>query len=474
MKRWIGTFLNTIAASLAVLMVLSVVIVVALAMTSAQTGLSSSAIVRSALNKVQDYIGTGEGRLTRVSENMVSLRGEFSRAFFALEQRVQTLEQQVGAGYPPAMPQKTGGFIRAQLQAPPLAAPPKAAFGGAISEDMLRRDPINSPPTIKVKASNTPDVCYSGCRYQTLRAAYRDVRAGDTITLAPGFYTECLVVKKSIAIVGLKGPNGERAEFTAQCRGKGAFVVQTDQFELRGVAIRDVSVRDNNGACVRLDPQTGTVRVSDIVCSNSQNGILGSARKAIFIDSSLFVGNGGAGRAHAIYVQSTPELVVRNSIIQSTKGAGHTLKSGAERTIVQNSILAALDSENSRAIDLFAGGTLIVTDSVLEQGPNSQNHDVVYFAGEASRINLSAEHIALFENNWIIYDYKEGRCCRWLAAGKKLAPIIFRHNKLVGINSQNLEGLEMEDNLEFEDRAAAGLPPYTGQLDSLPFPAAWK
>jgi hypothetical protein len=87
---------------------------------------------------------------------------------------------------------------------------------------------------------------------------------------------------------------------------------------------------------------------------------------------------------------------------------------------------------------------------------------------------LSAEHIALFENNWIIYDYKEGRCCRWLAAGKKLAPIIFRHNKLVGINSQNLEGLQMEDNQEFEDRAAAGLPPYTGQLESLPFPAAWK
>jgi hypothetical protein len=133
-----------------------------------------------------------------------------------------------------------------------------------------------------------------------------------------------------------------------------------------------------------------------------------------------------------------------------------------------------LGSENSRTIDFYAGGTLVVTDSILQQGPNSQNHDVSHIAGESRRLNLSAEHIAVFENNWIIFDYKDNRCCRWLVAGEKFGPIIFRNNRLVGINSYKLGGLQMEGNQEFKDRADAGLPAYTGELASLLLPKAWQ
>jgi len=474
MSQWFGFVARTVIVCVVLVGVAGGAAVAGVAAISAIFGLAPVAVVETALNKLQAQVGIGNDELTRVTKNVVSLRGEFSQAFGKLEARVHKIEQSLG-DYPAQItPQKTGGFIKTQLATPPMMEAPRTKFGGAITEDMLDREPKASPPDFSYTAPKTADVCMSGCRFQTLNAAYNAAKDGGSITVAPGLYPECLLVKKSILIVGQKGPDGARAEFNTACRGKGAFVVQAKQFELRGVMIRDIAVRDRNGACLRIDPITSKVRVSDIICSNSETGILGSAKEAIFIDSSLFIGNGFGGRAHGVYVHLTPELIVRNTIIHSSKGAGHTLKSGAARTIIQNSILAALDSENSRTIDFYGGGTLVVTCSVLQQGPNSQNHDMINFASEANRINISAEHIALFEDNWIIFDYKNNRCCRWLVAGTKLGPIIFRNNRLVGINSHNMSGLQMEGNREFKDRAEAGLPKYTGMLASLPLPKAWQ
>ena len=125
-------------------------------------------------------------------------------------------------------------------------------------------------------------------------------------------------------------------------------------------------------------------------------------------------------------------------------------------------------------MDFYGGGTLIVTGSVLQQGPNSENHDLIALARESRRVNLSAEHIALFEDNLFIFDHKPSRCCRWLATGRALGPVIFRNNRLVSINDHKFEGLTMENNQEFATRSDAGLPEYNGELNSIPMPTAWN
>lgn len=471
MARWVG-----FAAKATVFCVVLVAVTGAAAAggvlaVAQMTGQGPKQVVAKALSMLPEAAG---GSYDDLADNIIALRTEFSTAFAGLEARVATLESRAAGHGGVLRPDRAVAPIPIQLELPPMEAAPTTRFGGAITEKQLRKTPTTAPPDFAYTPPQQPDVCAEGCRFQTLQRAYDMAKPGDAITLAPGFYPECLVVKKDVLIVGQKGAKGERAEFDSACGGKGAFVVRADRFELRGVAIRDISVPDRNGACVRMDPRAGAVRLNDVICSNSENGVLGAARGPVFIDSSLFIGNGKDGRAHGIYITSAAELVIRNTIIQSTRDGGHTLKSGVARTIIQSSILAALDGGNSRAIDFYGGGTLVVTDSVLQQGPNSQNHDVIHIAGEGRRLNLSAEQIALIEDSWIIYDYKPGRCCRWLAAGRDLGPVIFRNDRIVGINDNRLDGATMDGNQEFETRQEAGLGPYTGKLQDLPFPKAWQ
>ncbi len=475
MTRWMVFVVKTIIVCAVLVGIAGGAAVAGLFAVSAVSGLGPKAVMESALAKLQGMVGSGDDKLGNVTANLVSQRGEFSTAFQALESRVERLERKSGIAVPLRQSQKASGFAGTPLALPPVGnSPPPVRFGGAVAETDLVLEPLSSVPKFDYSPPAKADVCLESCQFNNLAAAYKAAKPNSSITLAPGYYPECLVVKKSVLIVGQIGPNGERAQFDSQCSGKAAFVISARQFELRGVLIRDIKVRDRNGACLRVEPKTVTFRVNNIICQNSENGIIGSAAGAVFVDSSLFSGAGAGGRAHGIYINSAKELIIRNTIFHSTKGQGHTVKSGAARTIIQNSVLAALNGENSRALDFYGDGTLIVTGSVLQQGPNSENHDLIALARESRRVNLSAEHIALFENNLFIFDHKPSRCCRWLATGRALGPVIFRNNRLVSINDHKFEGLKMENNQEFATRSDAGLPEYNGELNSIPMPTAWN
>jgi len=160
-------------------------------------------------------------------------------------------------------------------------------------------------------------------------------------------------------------------------------------------------------------------------------------------------------------------------MILASKGQGHTLKSGARRTIVEDSVLAALDGRNSRAIDAYGGGELIVRRSVLQQSKNTDNHDFLGIALESRRINPEP-HKTILEDNWFIYD-DLARCCRWLLRAKNFGPFTVRNNRMVGLTGVNMPAIEKQvlaDNTFFKNRKEAGLPPYDATLASLPKPGA--
>ena len=69
------------------------------------------------------------------------------------------------------------------------------------------------------------------------------------------------------------------------------------------------------------------------------------------VRNSVFERNGKGGKAHGLYINSGDALVLRNTAVIASKGQGHSLKSGARRTVVEDSVIAALDGRNSRAID---------------------------------------------------------------------------------------------------------------------------
>jgi hypothetical protein len=193
----------------------------------------------------------------------------------------------------------------------------------------------------------------------------------------------------------------------------------------------------------------------------------------VTIEDSLFERNGAnKGHAHGVYIVRGDALVVRHSRIISSKGQGHTLKSGARRTVVEDSVLAALEGHNSRAIDAYAGGEVIVRRSVIQQGKNSDNHEAFGIAVEPRRINPEP-HSTTLEDNWIIFDDPE-RCCRWLFFAKQFGPIVVRANRIVGMTQITETPLDVTEdrNSLFASRGEAGLPAYNGTLASLPEPGS--
>lgn len=360
------------------------------------------------------------------------------------------------------------------LPLPPLETPPPQTHPGALSEADLVPVPETAPPSFDGAVPTTADVCVEGCRFRTLVEAANKTGPGATVTIAPGLYPECLQVREDMRIIGLKGPNGERAEITGACAGKGAFVVATPRFEARGIAIRGITVPDGNGACFRLGSTVEAMRLFDVVCADSDTAVLGGGPDlALFVDSSLIVGAGRDGQAHGLYVTAARELVLRNTVIHSGKGAGHTLKSAARRTLVLDSILAGLDGHTSRAIDLYGGGTLVVRGSVLQSGPQADNNEMIHLMGEPGRMPKGARHIVLIEDSVLLYD-DPARCCRRVVTGTALGPVILRDSLLVGLTDIGMGGVAADALRRADDRAAAGLSAYDGTLGSLPRPEAWS
>jgi hypothetical protein len=140
--------------------------------------------------------------------------------------------------------------------------------------------------------------------------------------------------------------------------------------------------------------------------------------------------------------------------------------------VIEDSVLAALDGQNSRAIGTYGGGVPEVRRNVVQQGKNSDNNEAIGIALEPNRINPEP-HSTLIEDNWIIFD-DLGRRCRWLFKAKHFGPISVRGNQLVGMTEladSHLSAL-VENNSLYRDRDEAGLPKYDGNLSSLPKPGS--
>ncbi len=234
---------------------------------------------------------------------------------------------------------------------------------------------------------------------------------------------------------------------------------------MRGLEISGVSVSDGNGACIRLDPGTRDLTVRDIYCHDSHDGVLGASEGHFLIEDSIFINNGfDNGQSHGLYISGGDEVLIRRCRILSTQKAGHSLKAGARKLTVEDSIIAALNGHNSRALDAFSGGEVELLHNVIQQGPQSENSDVIGLALEPRRV-LPGNHSLRLENNWVIFD-NPGKGV--LIRGRKLGPITVKNNTLIGLKGMGLDGVQDLNNHWFESRKEAGLAPFGGTASSLP------
>ena len=311
-----------------------------------------------------------------------------------------------------------------------------------------------------------PAAADSGCRYASLQDALAAALPGDHVILAPGLYEEgALIATPSLV---LRGEPGAHLRGHA-VQGKAALVVKADDVLIEGIECSGIAVRDGNGACIRIEGDDLTVR--NVHFHDNQQGILsGPGGGALLIEDSLFERNGFGGQAHGVYIGDTIDtFVFRHNLILATTGAGHGLKSRAQRTIIENNVIASLDGEDSRAIDLPNGGEVVIRGNVLEKGPNSSNGQMIGLALEG-RLHEVSE--TLIEGNLLIFDTLPTGTLQsvWRALGlmppkgvavlsKSPGRVVLRNNIIVGAREIG-HGIIEQGNRSYQSRQEAGLPPY--------------
>lgn len=347
----------------------------------------------------------------------------------------------------------------ARLQRIEDALKPKSAKKPEYSQ------PAQTPPKQPGIDAKVISVCSQGCDFSNLQQAVNAAPAGGEVRLAAEINGTCAVIRKPLHIVGEQSADGHRAHLVGGvCAGKGALVTAAPNIVIEGLEISDISVGDGNGACLRLDPGTRDLTIRNIVCHDSQDGILGASDGHLLIEDSVFIGNGfGNGRAHGLYLNGGGDVLIRRCRILSSQNAGHLLKSGARKLTVEDSILAALNGHNSRVLDAFAGGEIVLRRNVLQQGPQSDNSDLIGLALE-SRLHPDG-HSFRMDDNWVISD-RPGRSV--LIRGRKLGPVAILNNSFVGLDKPGLDGADESGNHWFANRNEAGLPPFDGTQASLP------
>jgi hypothetical protein len=222
-----------------------------------------------------------------------------------------------------------------------------------------------------------------GQQYSTIASAVAASRSGDVVQVQAGTYTNDFAeINTQITLQGVGGMVKMVATGNIP-NDKGILVTNTDviidHFEFSGA-----KGPSGNDAGIRY--QGGNLAVTNSYFHDNQNGILSnpSADGTIFIDNSEFERNGaGDGYTHNIYVGAIAKLTITDSYFHDAL-VGNEIKSRAAETVISNTRVFDNAGTASWSIDLPNGGKASLTNNVIEQGPNSENFNIISFGVEGA------------------------------------------------------------------------------------------
>jgi len=223
--------------------------------------------------------------------------------------------------------------------------------------------------------------------------AEKIARDGDTVAIDPGTYFDCVVW--SANHLTISGTGGLVVISDKICQGKGIFVIQGDDTTVQSITFTRARDVDGNGAGIRLEGRNLTVEDSRFI--NNESGILAndSLGSVITIINSEFVDNGSCqlGCAHALGVGRIGLLRLLKSRFSATKLA-HNISSAALRNeLTDDFIEDGPDGTSSYLVDLPIGGTLLLSNNVLEKGPRTSNASAAIMIGGGATLQPTKELI---------------------------------------------------------------------------------
>ncbi len=284
--------------------------------------------------------------------------------------------------------------------------------------------------------------------FTTFDAALAAIKPGQTLEIGPGIYNSPLVIRvDQITILGYGRVLLERG----LAEGKANIVIKSNNVQVRNLECQLISAPDGNGACIRLEGNN--IFVEHVYFHDSDQGILtGSNPGLVHIRDSRFERLGLRGQAHGIYIGGG-KLLVENSLFLSSKDEGHEIKTRAQTSTIVNTVIASLNSRDSRLIDVPNGGSLTVEGCLLAEGQNSSNGDMIGFALEAPDQTTTRDRVILRDN--LIFLERNGPN-QLLHLGNQIASVTVTSNLIVTTRPTGYDN----DNVVYKTRTEAGLPAY--------------
>lgn len=188
--------------------------------------------------------------------------------------------------------------------------------------------------------------------------------------------------------------------------GKAIWVISGKNTVIDSIEFSLCACVDNNGAGIRQQGANLTVR--HCYFHDNQEGILAGDDTAsdILIEYSEFRHNGaGDGYSHNLYINHVHSLTFQYNYSHQTR-VGHELKSRAWNNYILYNRIANEDTGTaSRCIDLPNGGICIVMGNEIEQGPLSQNSNIMEFGLEGLTNPINQFYVI---NNTIVNDRGNG------------------------------------------------------------------
>jgi hypothetical protein len=296
------------------------------------------------------------------------------------------------------------------------------------------------------------EIWLDGVPVESLQLALKHAKHNSVVMLGAGDYEQAAVVKKNN--VTIEGMNGSRIH-TKTTQGKAAIVVKGNDTIIKNIECFNIKVKHKNGACVRLEGRNLTLE--NVYFHDSQQGLLTNSKPgSIYILNSRFERLGKSGKAHGIYVGGG-RLFIKGSSFLSTKDQGHEIKSRASETRIENSVIASLNGNDSRLVDIPNGGKLSITDSVLGQGPNSVNWNLIGFGLEGYKYK---ENSVTLIGNIFILERERGN--KVLDVKNQHADLDITQNAFIGRLGKESFG---DSNFYFDDRESAGLDAFPALPD---------
>ena len=299
---------------------------------------------------------------------------------------------------------------RAQAESAARVAPKGVAPPQARPASPVVRRPLPKRPSGAARRGAMVLKVGPGQKYDVPSKAARAARDGDTVEIAAGIYVGDVAEWNADNLI-IRGVGG-RAHMNAKGKslgGKATWVIVGDNAVVENVEFSNSRVADRNGAGIRLEGRSLTVRNGYF--HNNQMGILTGSKKDsdIVIEGSEFARNivdykktGSLG--HNIYVGRVRSFVLRNSYVHGAAW-GHNIKTrAAETRLLYNRIVDGRDGSSSYLIDIANGGRAWLVGNVIQQGKNADNWAIVSFGAER---RAASDQLAMI-NNTIVNDRGNG------------------------------------------------------------------